>query len=371
MNKCKKVIFKRIFSIVGAIFLFCATFFIPFSMKNKNYASAASSSTAFYTSNYSFLGLTGCVAYGSAGTTNWKLVDTAVVDLSGTWKFNIMWNFAFYRPAGYGNIGIYFKGLSHNVSVTGSSYTSSDYMYFPDWYGTSQFLPTNVFNNGGIVLTSSADMGSSVSKQINLAYFILPPASSNYVEPSLNMVRLYKGNYTSDFVKSYSFVYNSDLLSGVRYNYLCYVDSAGWTYFIMVSLKNTASDTFERNPYFYFQDFSCYLNVDLSDNSYYEQGYDDGYSTGNTDGQSIGYNNGYNAGKSDGYNNGYNAGLQAGNDYSFLGLMSAVVDAPISIFTGLLNFELLGVNVLDLVTGLLTFAVVIFVVSLILGKKGG
>ena len=58
--------------------------------------------------------------------------------------------------------------------------------------------------------------------------------------------------------------------------------------------------------------------------------------------------------KNIGYNQGYAAGLNASDKNSFLSLITAVVDAPITAFSSLLNFEILGFNMKDLALALLT-----------------
>lgn len=56
-------------------------------------------------------------------------------------------------------------------------------------------------------------------------------------------------------------------------------------------------------------------------------------------------------------------------DYSFFGLISAVIDAPIKAVRGLLNFDILGVNMFAFVTSLFSLAVVLMVVKLLLGTR--
>ena len=52
-----------------------------------------------------------------------------------------------------------------------------------------------------------------------------------------------------------------------------------------------------------------------------------------------------------------------------MSLIGSVIDVPVNAFTSLLNFEVLGVNLLAFITGLLTLAVVIFIVKLCIGGK--
>ena len=67
----------------------------------------------------------------------------------------------------------------------------------------------------------------------------------------------------------------------------------------------------------------------------YEQGLKDGKTDRNAYGQQQ-------------YNKGYAEGTNAANKYSFENLIFAVIDAPIQSLYGLLNFDLLGVNILNL-----------------------
>ena len=57
-------------------------------------------------------------------------------------------------------------------------------------------------------------------------------------------------------------------------------------------------------------------------------------------------------------------------DYSFFGLISAVIDAPIKAVRGLLNFDILGVNMFAFVTSLFSLAVILMLIKFILGTRG-
>lgn len=96
------------------------------------------------------------------------------------------------------------------------------------------------------------------------------------------------------------------------------------------------------------------------------------------------YSNGYNQGKAAGLSEakskvdkssqsyitgkkvGYAEGIKDGGDYSFFGLISAVVDVPISAFKGLLNFNLFGIDMSGLYLSLFTLCIIIMVVKLLL-----
>lgn len=112
-----------------------------------------------------------------------------------------------------------------------------------------------------------------------------------------------------------------------------------------------------------------YLNTELTDNQYYNAGYSDGQSNGLLSSQQNYYDNGYQAGKTDGYADGYRDGLDEQDIYTFGNLLTAVVDAPVGVFVSMLDFNIMGFNLLNLVVGLLTLAVICLVVKLILGGK--
>ena len=88
----------------------------------------------------------------------------------------------------------------------------------------------------------------------------------------------------------------------------------------------------------------------------YAHYYDNGYDVGSLDGYDVGYREGEIIG--------YQRGVEDAGDYTFFTLISAVVDAPIQAFTGLFNFDLLGVNLVDFFFALLTVATIIAVIRL-------
>ena len=112
---------------------------------------------------------------------------------------------------------------------------------------------------------------------------------------------------------------------------------------------------------------NCYFSYKTFNNQVLINGaYDTGYNNGLSDGKNQGYQNGYTAGLADGTN----------NDYSFLGLISAVIEAPVNVLIGeydsstglrvggLLNFEFLGYNMSTLLMSLFSLGVVICIIRL-------
>ena len=105
-----------------------------------------------------------------------------------------------------------------------------------------------------------------------------------------------------------------------------------------------------------FKDYADVLVLSIA------QGYGLGYAKGIEEQKNIDYNVWY-MGR---YNQGYSDGVKAAGEYTFLSLLGAVVDAPLQAVSGMLNFNLLGFNMLNFFYALLTCALVIAVIRLIL-----
>lgn len=76
----------------------------------------------------------------------------------------------------------------------------------------------------------------------------------------------------------------------------------------------------------------------------------------------------YNQGQQAGYDKGYAAGISDGGNNPFLSLIAAVVDAPITAFTSLLNFDIFGFNLKNVILSILTAALVIACIRFFSGK---
>ncbi len=117
-----------------------------------------------------------------------------------------------------------------------------------------------------------------------------------------------------------------------------------------------------------------------------EDGYADGYVVGKNDGYELGYDygehDGYNLGveagrklgQEDAYNRGHEAGYSEGLELAekgdFLSLFTSLIDAPVSAFTSLLDFEIFGYNIKSLVLALMTAALAITALKFFMGMGG-
>ena len=234
-----------------------------------------------------------------------------------------------------------------NVLINASTGLSQDSYYIPFTYNNSSYYAR---------LNISCDSLSSVD-------FVKVTFESTYYRANPNNVNYYVRNiltYTNSINESISFefMYFSVGLTSLNY----YGDSSQFLYQLF---DNTVSNI---DDYIYcFNYRTYYLNNDYLNSQQYQLGYSSGYQRGKNDGYTEGYSAGTGAVSESQYNAGYSAGYSAGvigaNNYSFLGLISAVIDAPIQAFTGLFNFELLGVNILGFITSLFTLAVIITIVK--------
>lgn len=106
-----------------------------------------------------------------------------------------------------------------------------------------------------------------------------------------------------------------------------------------------------------------YHAVDSLTYAEFYQAFDEGFKQGLEDWETAvnnAYNNGYNAGKTAGMNENLE-GI-----YTFDNLLSAVIDVPIKGFQSLLNFEILGVNLLAFAESLIFIGLLLFLVKLLI-----
>lgn len=92
-----------------------------------------------------------------------------------------------------------------------------------------------------------------------------------------------------------------------------------------------------------------------------DYGYSEGYKKANEDKTTYGQTQ---------YNKGYAEGAEKGNKYTFTALMLSIVDVPVQTLYGLLNFEILGYNMLNFVLGLISLAIVLYIIRKLMGAGG-
>ena len=116
----------------------------------------------------------------------------------------------------------------------------------------------------------------------------------------------------------------------------------------------------------YFYETTWQLSVfHLDTQKYYDAGHTAGYSEGQNSMQGAIEN-----ARQQGFAEAQKMFDNGNADYSFFGLISAVIDAPIKAIRGLLNFDILGVNMFSFVTSLFSLAVILMLIKFILGTRG-
>lgn len=169
-------------------------------------------------------------------------------------------------------------------------------------------------------------------------------------------------------------------------------------------LKYNLKVNLSYNDFYKFFAFFDYRTYTITNNDFYLSGvttaskgyYDTGYNKGYSVGKDEGYKTGFSAGDAQGYNR----GVESANTYSFLGLFGAIFDAPIkAIFggtsilpagttitdsngntitlqstttvnrAGLLNFNLMGVNLSGFVLALFSLSILVVVIKFALAKR--
>lgn len=100
-------------------------------------------------------------------------------------------------------------------------------------------------------------------------------------------------------------------------------------------------------------------------NNGYNQGFSDGYNKGYGEGETNGYNQGFTQGETNGYNQGYNDGYNesASKQNSLYDMILSVVDTPFRVFNQIFDFDVLGINIKNIVLSFATVAIAIFVIK--------
>ena len=116
----------------------------------------------------------------------------------------------------------------------------------------------------------------------------------------------------------------------------------------------------------YFYETTWQLSVfSLDTQKYYDAGHTAGYTEGQNSMQGA-----IESARQNGFAEAQKMFDNGNADYSFFGLISAVIDAPVKAIRGLLNFDILGVNMFAFVTSLFSLAVILMLIKFILGTRG-
>lgn len=264
---------------------------------------------------------------------------------------NVTINVGFKFSTFGSNFAFYCDGFGYSINSNGNLQIADFDMYK---FNTTTIIPENSYTT-----SNSIPLGSS-----GIYYLQIPSQASSWGVK-------FSAYTTSNFNAN---VYGVEIGTRSTFDLLPDFQPGYWQIFYFKYFSNI-----DKTEYCEFQFYTpntvvyntrtYYFSNAFAGLDGYAQGFENGYNSGVADGNNSGYTDGYKAGEIVGYGNGYNAGLEHSGNYSFNSLIGAVIDAPVSAFTSLLNFELLGVNILGLITGLLSLAVIVLIIKLCMGGK--
>ncbi|MBE5757328.1 MAG: hypothetical protein E7345_00140 [Clostridiales bacterium] len=336
MEVKKKSIFKRILAFGGA--LLCA-FAFCFGIVNisNNHKETLQVSADEVVTDYTFV---------SSDTYHFDIYYV-------NWSESRLLPIVFSSNVKFSNNSISFAPFFHYIDYEGLDINYLQFQYFLyledniAWYfDNNSFLPLD-YGSTRFYVSSNLDDINLRGNYCVMDVFVSDNFNANVykVEIALSDTNFIEDNISTD-IKYLNFKYYD-----VNDNY--FIISFTVPYDTVY-----ASRTYYLIPY-----------TELSDNDYYNQGFQSGvssgYKSGFTAGENKGYSDGYGVGKNDGYNLGYNTALSS-DHYTFDSLLTAVIDVPVRTFTSLFNFEILGVNLSGFFLGLLTCCIVVAIVRFIL-----
>lgn len=234
--------------------------------------------------------------------------------------------------------------LSNN-DVFGSS---ANLVYKDTTYYGYLFKSSDVSSNlsgisGTFNLRATIPQGNRV--KISWDYFGPYDFSNTLISETLTV------GVSSGIIGENTFIYNNSFMNGYLYRVnhtFEFVAPYDISYIEVFSSSKLSSGLFISGLKVYTNG----LDVSIIADDYYNQGVKDGYDEGYRIGQEKGYADGQ---KSQG-------------DYSFFGLIGAVIDAPINSFKQMFDFEVLGVNLSSFVLSLFTMSVIIVILKMVIGR---
>lgn len=253
---------------------------------------------------------------------------------------------------------------NYTFGLLDNSYNSGNKFYSIFWGGVSTTILTSVNTNNMPyykVLDNSIPtyyLKGTTNNNTQKNGYAFNVSINNGFDTS-NVVGVQISKASSQFISYYAWTDDDEIVFNVGYIEFNYFDINGRHFIIQaLGVSNRVLENFIDRTYYFDAD---------------SQGYNYGYSIGSQEGYTTGYDDGYSTGRDEGWTlgdrYGYNRGLQDANDYSFLGLISAVVDAPITIFKGLFNFSIFGTNMGQFLLSLASITLVIVIVRFVLARK--
>lgn len=249
-----------------------------------------------------------------------------------------------------------FANAEYRVNLT--DWITGDGEDFGDVRGTWEVIPENAYIPGGLnvsVLFDYYTAGGGTFETWSLTFKFADP---------IPLKSFYVGAVGGTAVNIPSIAISAEAVdTSVTLDPYWAESDDGTPYISFMGNSNTSitSITFSLNRR---QDSVAFTLYDLNyrNSAIVQDSYNQGYREGSIVGREEGRKDGY----ADGKAVGYKEGVAAANDYTFDGLLTAVIDVPVQAFTSLFNFEILGVNLANFFLALLSICIVLAVVKLLI-----
>jgi len=377
---------NRFLYFVGAILLTLCVAIMPFVFNNnKGSVFADSSANTFVGSKFvdtqMFTPGTYQTAIESAYTdfTDYMVIPIVSTKLSYSFGYHTGANNSDTIVVNYEIIDEYFKGVTDTVDYRTVQISNVD-------FGTDGFY---------FIMTSASDYinnDSSGTKEIlpcmnidgaydNTLLFAVIKGNATYFSPSdIVGVSFYDNtnlpSYTNDLFTDLELQYDGDgnnyysqyeleQVCSSEFNVVDYFTASGSH---LLAIRNYYTASSGPDTYYLYGNSRTYYFPNAFDSAFtngYNSGYNAGENAGYSSGYSVGQSDGYDSGVSVGYNNGYTAGVQFANQYSFEGLLTAVIDTPIFAVMSLLDFEILGVQLNSFMLAIFSFCLILAILRMI------
>lgn len=239
--------------------------------------------------------------------------------------------------------------------LNGLIFTNNVMQYYSEGSQTSGILTVDITFNNPLIFENDNDIqlfGSDVRSAV-LNYTLIDNSGNEYKYTASATTIINENNE-----RETTFTYAPQVIDG---NYVTGAVPKG-TYITGLFIQFTNPD--------YFSLSNIYLHE--NDDSYdlgYELGFDQGFVQGSSLVNKQSYDKGYTEGNRVGYQTGLSDGLNNPDRYTFLGLLTGVVSAPVNVLKDLFDFNLMGFNMLKFFLGCLTAVLILWLVRKVMGGK--
>lgn len=278
------------------------------------------------------------------------------------------------------SIPFLFQGTqSINYQSSGLN-SNSEYIYINN-NSTNQLIKNQFDTFGGINFNFTIGINDIDNDTTHSLTFYNSPADA-YIKFDNDYLYKYAWfNYTDTWFYGLnpSYIYNNRVFFANEIEYV-YPENINYNF---INCMISSSNDFVTKSFTYQDILDAY---ERGQDEGYREGYDVGYTEGELS-SNGGYDKGFQEGKDfvinnpnqnglytqqqydDNYWKGYNDVPSNIDENGFKLLVNTILNAPYNIFNGMLNFELFGVNVFNVLSFFVTIALIAIVIKIILGAR--